>query len=380
MKKRTKINISILTPLFALLVLGGTYWYNKSSTPDEDNRATIAQSDTSLYKFIITHLMDKSGGIYTNLRSDLPKEPHLAKNHDMLLESTGLLLEYALLTNRRYLFDQQLHFITQHLQAAGGLLRWKYDGPRGEKAKTNASLDDLRVIRNLLNAHDKWGDESYQTYALLLGDALLKANRQGDLLVDYYDIPSKYRANQVTISYLDVPTMKRLAAFNPEWLAVKQASEALLTKAQMPSGLYMKTHDLKSNQWVPGEGKYNAIDSLIAAYHAAEAGISITPTINWLQQTWAKDRQLYAHYSEKGHSADQVESPAAYAIAARLAHKVNLHELEAELTARMQQFAVQDPNSEYVGGYVDLPTLQCYSFDNLQALLVQAERNASHEK
>ncbi|WP_442602966.1 glycosyl hydrolase family 8 [Paenibacillus sp. KN14-4R] len=380
MKNKMKINISLFVPLMALLVMGGFYWYYSSSSPDEDNKITIAQGDSPLFRFIVTHLMDKSGGIYTNLRTDLPKVEHVASNHAMLLESNGLLMQYALHTGRRDLFDGQLRFITKHMQGSDGLLRWKYEGPHGEKAKTNASLDDLRVIRCLLDAHDKWGEASYQTYALLLGDALLKANRQKDLLVDYYDMTTKQQANQVTVSYLDVQTMKRLMAFNSNWAPIYEATLSLLTKAQLSSGLFMKTFDLKSNQWMLCEGKFNTIDSLISAIHAMEAGLPTSRTIDWLQMTWARDGRLFAYYDTSGNKLDQIESPAVYALAARLVHKAGLHQLEDQLVQRMQQFAVQDSSSQYVGGYVDLASLQCYSFDNLQALLMEAERNSIHEK
>lgn len=332
----------------------------------------VRSDDSPLYVFIFRHLLDDEGGVYTNLRTDLPKEPDTARNHDQLSESTGLLMEYALKRGNKDLFDHQVHFLSKHLLVSKKWIRWMIREDR-KGPPVNASIDDLRIVQTLLQAGRKWGDSEYTEIGMSVADGLIQGNASGSYLADYYNWEDKRKGNKLTSSYLNLKAMRVLAEQKPaEWQKIYESSRLLLQEAQLPSGLYRKTYNLDSKEWVPDDQGHNLIDSLLAALHASEDGLSVQPTLHFLHQVWRQDGVLYGAYKEDGQALTANESPAVYAIAIRL---LGLHQdpLADELKTRLGQLSVQDSNSPYFGGFVDTSTLACYSFDQLQALLTEGE-------
>ncbi|WP_309557639.1 hypothetical protein [Paenibacillus larvae] len=237
----------------------------------------------------------------------------------------------------------------------------------------NASIDDLRIAHALIQAGQKWGNPEYKKLGMSVAEGLIQGNASGPYLADYYNWEDKKKGDKLTSSYLDLKAMRLLAEEKPaDWKKVYESSRTLLQEAQLPSGLYRKTYKLDSKQWLPDGQGYNLIDSLLAALHASEDGLSVEPTLSFLQKAWNKDGVLYGTYKEDGQTLTENESPAVYAIAVRLL-RLQQDPLAEELKKRMGQLSVQDSNSPYYGGFLDTNTLECYSFDQLQALLVERE-------
>ncbi|AVF27840.1 endo-1,4-D-glucanase [Paenibacillus larvae subsp. larvae] len=328
--------------------------------------------DSPLYSFVSRHLMSDDGGVYTNLRTDLPKQPDTARNHDQLSESTGLLMEYALLSQKKDLFDHQVYFLDKNLVSSKKWVKWMV-GDEKKGPPVNASIDDLRIAHALIQAGQKWGNPEYKKLGMSVAEGLIQGNASGPYLADYYNWEDKKKGDKFTSSYLDLKAMRLLAEEKPaDWKKVYESSRTLLQEAQLPSGLYRKTYKLDSKQWLPDGQGYNLIDSLLAALHASEDGLSVEPTLSFLHKAWNKDGVLYGTYKEDGQTLTENESPAVYAIAVRLL-RLQQDPLAEELKKRMGQLSVQDSNSPYYGGFLDTNTLECYSFDQLQALLVERE-------
>ncbi|MCD1259785.1 hypothetical protein B5M42_013165 [Paenibacillus athensensis] len=344
--------------------------------PTEAEPADVARAgDSPLYTFVRTHFLAGDGGVYTNLRDDLPLQPHVANNHQMLSESTGLLLLYSLRTDRQALFDQQAGFVRERLDAGSGRIRWVID-PQGriDEVTANATVDDLRIVRALREGADHWQEQADGKLAAAIARQLEASVRDGEYLSDFYNWDNGANADTLTASYLDLYTLRMLGEASPLWQQVYARSRQLLQGAALSSGLFEKQFSLTTKQWMQAD-KLNAIDSLYTALHLAEVQGETTTTLAFLRKTWNEHGKLFNDYTRDGQPASELESPAAYALAYRLIKLAAPGDgLADSLYARMTQLAVLDPASPYYGGYVDPAKQEGYSFDQLQGLLAEAEK------
>ncbi|TFE31685.1 glycosyl hydrolase family 8 [Cohnella luojiensis] len=328
-----------------------------------------------LFRVFYKSFMDDSGGIYTNLRNDVPKVSGTATGHQMLSESTGLMMLYALRNGDQMLFDQQFSFLNKHLITKTGLVRWMVDlEDDSHDVSSNASIDDLRIIWALREADRMWGQEKGRLYskkAEKISVALQKHNVTGGILTDYFDWKSEQPADSVTSSYLDLKTIWDLAENDEDWKPVYESSLQILKEAALSNGLYKKTYKWKTGDWEPIESVH-LVDTLYCAYHLAEVGKDVSPTIRLIETRMEAEGKLHGRLHPDGTSAGDLESPAVYALAIRLLDIVNpKHPIIEKLKQRLQDMAVSDSNSMYQGAFVHLPDLEGYSFDQLQSLLVE---------
>lgn len=369
---KTKSAVIRFLVVFLVLIVAWIVLFQLQSSP----RYIPPPDSTRLFQAFHRHFVDSTGGVYTNLRNDLPLSPGMAANHQMLSESTGLLMLYALKTDDRALFDLQYRFLNQYLLAPNGLVRWIADPADSSfQAHANASIDDLRIVSALDQAERKWGTDGKSLYgktSARIASALLEYQTgSGGLLADYFDWHSNRQAETVTVSYLDLQTMERLALRDSRWKPVADSSRALLQNAALPNGLFRKTYRINTNDWEPLK-EVHLVDTLYSAYHLAQAGADVAPTADFISGQFARHGKLYGIYNPDGSPAKDVESPAVYALAIRLLDLANSRRPTAELLRkRLDDMAVSDPASPYFGAYVQLPGPEGYSFDHLQALLAE---------
>jgi hypothetical protein len=190
-------------------------------------------------------------------------------------------------------------------------------------------------------------------------------------LTDYYDWRTGEPSDTVTISYLDLRTLALLAETDERWKAVLATSRNLLQQGSLPNGLFRKTYDLKNGTWDEPRDVH-LVDTLYCAYHMAEAGMDVQSTVSFIVGQMKEKGRLYGRFLPNGQALGEVESPAVYAMAVRFLEKANGNpDTVRSLRKRLAELAVSDPASPYFGGYIQLPSLEGYSFDHLQALLAE---------
>jgi hypothetical protein len=348
--------------------------YKASFSTNVQSAYVLKGDESPLLRFIVQHLLDSSGGVYTNLRSDLPSIENMASGHQMLSESTGLFMLAAVKQNRPDLFNRQYSFLTQHLLKDGGI-RWVVDRETRNVANSNATVDDLLIIRSLLLAAERWNQQEYAEKAEQIADSLLQGARSGSILADFYDLKTHTKAETVTASYLDLYTLKLLAERSGQWESLYNNAKHMLDSSSLGNGLYYKTFDLTSRTWQK-QNEFNSIDFLYTALHSAEDHGDVQPTIDFIKRQWKKNNKLGNSYSITGQEISHDESPAVYSLAYRLLLQTGQEELLADdLYQRMMRLSIEDSASVYYGGFVDLNTKEAFSFDHLQALLAETERN-----
>lgn len=338
------------------------------------SRYELKGDDSPTLAFLVTHMTDDSGGVYTNLRSDHDLQLNVANNHQILSESVGLLMEYAVRSGNELLFQTQFYFLRNFLITDERFIRWVYD-PDGilDNVHTNATIDDLKIIHALLKAAELWGTSEYERTADQLAEALKQY-----VLLEHYELPDFYDwlhrspADTITSSYLDLPALSMLAERDSAWKEVNRRAEQLLYEAALPNGLFWKTYRIDKNEWLE-QDHFNMIDVLYAALHLEKAGHNAEATRSFLERVWERDGKLYAAYDQNEQVVDDIVSPAVYALAYRLLHRGDTRLLAGQVYDELAQLAIRDDQSPYYGGFVEITTLEAYSFDHLQVLLSELE-------
>lgn len=376
MKKNIKI---IFVCLFIIIIIYLIYFKinNKFNLEDFKDDKELKQFDNSYIKeeklcleFTINELSSNSGGIYTNYL-DTNEVVKNATGHEILSESIGLAMLYFIEKDNKQQFDIQYKYMINNMFNKVGLLKWRIRENNHNIGQTSASIDDLRVIRALALAYNKWKDENYIKDAFLISENMLKYNITDNNLNNYYDVDMKAKSNEIDLAYVDLYTINNLSKNKNEWKIILNNSVNIINKGfiseELP--LYYKTYNI-GNEKFNNQSKLNMIDSLLVILHLSEVDMVKKSSVDWIKRQFEQYGVVYSEYNIKtGKPSSKEESTAVYAIIARIAKEINDEELYKKAIERMILFQVKDKDNEIFGSFGDENTLKVYSFDNLQALL-----------
>ncbi|MGG5462620.1 glycosyl hydrolase family 8 [Clostridium sp. B9] len=330
-------------------------WQNNYNPPEEEK----------LLSFIETDLSKSGYGIYTNYL-DESSEGDITKGHSVLSESEGIMMLYAVNANKKELFDE--HFdIVKEMRLKNGLISWRKDG--NINSPSSATIDELRIIKALLLANNRWGKFYYKFYAINIANSLLKHAEENGSLVDYIDEYGKGKTT--TLCYLDLPTMKVLGQLDNKWNSIYDKSNEIIE-----NGRVSKTIPLYRKMFYQDTQKYDdnknvdLLLSTIVILNRVEAGENEEASIKWIKEKFKKDGFLVATYDENsGEPTSTVESPSIYANVALIANYIDDKKLFDEAINKLKYYQIKDKKSVLYGSFGDTKTESVFSFDNLNALL-----------
>ncbi|WIF93966.1 glycosyl hydrolase family 8 [Caminicella sporogenes] len=328
------------------------------------------EEEKNCLKFIKEKMSSKSGGIYTNYLENKRIEK-VASGHEILSESEGLIMLYYVRTRDKDEFDKHFDIVKNKMLNKTGLVKWRIKEDNYNLAYSNATIDDLRIIRSLIYAYDIWKDKRYYKTLKKISEALLKFNVYKNCLNNYFDIKHKYKAKEIDISYIDLYTMKLLSNIDRQWDKIYKKGIQVINKGYLSDKLplYKKTYDIEKNKYLDKD-VINSIDVLLVVLHLSEVGLVKKETLEWIKDQMIYGGGIYAEYDIKtGKAINDVECTAIYAIAARIAKIAGDESLYKLLVKKMLSLQVLDKSSPLYGGFGETSTLKVYSFDNLQALL-----------
>jgi hypothetical protein len=335
----------------------GAYYLIAASEPDKEKIYTdfsrYKKERTALEGFIGKHFIH-DGFIRTNLIETEPGA--LASGEDFLSESAGLLMLYYLSRDERQKFAAEVNLLMTRFLNGNRLIKWRIR--RGLNRETvNATVDDLRIVKALMMAAQKWDRKDYQSFAKKLSAQLLKHCVIGNAL-KAYDSPNSPKAPFV---YYDFEAMRLMGEFDEKWRKLAAINmKNILSRRVKGLPLYEDNRFSKDNA-------FPTVENLMIMMHLSEVGIKDPQSIRWLKEQ-LKRKGLFGSYSIAGAPLNSVESPAIYAITAiiaRLNKDEALYYLAAEKLKKMQNMK----NGDYYGGFIDLKRLAAFSFDQLFALL-----------
>lgn len=324
------------------------------------NKAIKGGSDATA-KFINSELMDEEGGIH-RIHGE---NKSMTKESEVLSESQGAMLEYAILSKNQPLFDRILYYIKTNLLSEG-LTAWQRDNNKA--SKVNALIDDFRIYNALTQAQSLWGG-----YETVLDDYKIRFLNYGvknNKFVDFYDTEEKQYASRFTLCYADFKTMDELAKDNTEFQKAYQTSIGIVEKGQISEEfpLYYSWYNYKKERYEKDD--LNTAEAMMTLLHLSEADRLPDNTKNWLKKEMKKDG-VKARYTVKGKVVDGYvyDSTAVYAIIAMIGIEEKDTDLVNQAIKKMEKIRIDDSSSIYNGAFGMEDGTGINAFDQVMPLL-----------
>ncbi len=322
-------------------------------------------------KFITEKLTSASGGVFVNYEESDQDGP---TGHDILSESQGLMMEYAVKVDNRDLFDRYLNFTLEYMLNKNELTGWMISENKDEKYKlstVNSLIDDLRIYDALCAAQEQWG--GYKEQKEQWNNAIIKYNSKKNYLYDFYDSKAEQMANRLTLCFADLKAIKQLGDNEEEKTEIYNNTLKLVTEGYLGDGfpLYYNWYDYEKEEYQKDD--LNMAETLVTLLHLAEVGELKGETLSWLKTT-VTNGGIKARYTIKGEVVKEYnyESTAIYAILVMLAEEVGDTELLTQALARMEKMRINDQGSEFDGSFGMGEGKDIYSYDQCMALLAYA--------
>lgn len=323
-------------------------------------------------EFVLQAMMNEQGGMYTEYPAEESGSGHPA-GKDVLSESQGLLMQYALAADKKELFDRVYRFAKQQMQAEG-LFAWYV--AEGEMAGSNAFLDDLRIYGALLEADKKWG--GYEQDALEVGNALLQKNCSKEGFVSFYDFSSKRMGNEISLCYIDLETITQLTQQGncPEMLQnMQQILQDGYISDEFP--FYYGSYSYESGRY--SQESLNMAEAMYTLYHLSKTGDLKESSENWILEQ-LRNGGIMARYTVDGEIVKDYgyESTGIYALAVLIGLNCKNEEMVTKALSRMEEIRIFDRSSFYNGAFGNIDGTGIYSFDQCVSLLAYQALDGSY--
>lgn len=364
--KRAKVKGGILVLWFCMLMIGCIGCKEKEYEPEITEFAPYAAYETDgekgeqeklCYEFLTSRMMEH-GGIFTEFL-ETNHEKELAGGHEVLAESEGLMLRYAVQTGDRELYEEVREYILGVL-AQENYLSYRAD-QQGTPMEVNACVDDLRIIRGFYEGGDKG-------LAIRFAQQLKETNFKEGLLVDFYSAKEKKSGSEMTLCYGDLAAMEYLAKENDEWKELQENTEKVLLKGYLGDSFpfFQRRYQVEKKEYSSDE--IFMVEALLTAYHLAEVGKCPQATVDWLENA-LEQGAVYGTYTVDGEPLEEMESTAVYALCALIGRQTGNKNVAVRALGKLLGFQVMEEDSPVYGAFANAATLSAHSFDNLTALL-----------
>lgn len=314
-----------------------------------------------LHRFIIAQLTGDNG-IYTNYQ-DTEQQELVATGHEILSESMGLAMRYYTRTGQESQFEQAWKLTERQFNMESGF-SYRFSPKHNKLYTVNAAVDDLRIIRALYEAADRFEQNNYREQAERLGKRFLNYNSKEDRLFDFYDDYYKMTNSFITLCYIDLRTLQLIA---DETALIENMLQLVQNGYLSDEFPFYETRYLYEEAAYQSED-INTVESLLTILSLVEVGKQQARSIDYIK-TQVEQGTLYGRYSRDGKPLTDIQSTAIYAITAIIGSELRDEKLYRDSIERMEQFQVLEQDSELYGAYGDIASRQAYSFDNLHALL-----------
>ncbi len=323
--------------------------------------------------FIERELVNEDGGIMTGY---LPEKGVPLKNTDVLSESQGLVMEYAVGIRDKALFDKCFNYVNGKMRK-DPLIAWVVTekGP----ARVNSSVDDLRIYRVLRKAESIWG--GYSQMLDNLERALRRYNTQDHRLVNQYDFKYRKKSDKLKLGFADFEALKLLGDSNPLWEQVCQNSLTTVENGYISGSfpVYYSEYDYSGKNYIQGD--INMAEGMVTIVHLAKINKLRPETLKWLRRAIDGDG-IFARYKTDGtvSPVGRYESTAIYGLACMAAKYAGDTELAEKALARMEAMQISRPGQKIDGAFGNSDGTGIYSFDQCIGLLAYGTVEGSEEK
>ena len=338
-----------------------------TSTVYEDDNAplpatyNLTQRKEAAISYVEEHLTQPNGHINTY---EPLREQTIQGANDTNSEAISYSLQIAAQANNQEIFDRQLDYLENYLQHPRGFLMWRVEEDyqaRGE-GRNNAHDADLRVIRALYIAHDRWGEERYLRLIDEIATGLeLVAITPDNRLAAYGGMSgdTPWMADESYLAYSDFQALERLAnTRGGAWVEVEENMRQITLDAQLENGLYNSEYWPTSGYGTGIDGGVYSINSLWIMVRFAESNDeelmqSAREGLEFYREQYAQERLIYAAYTSSGEPAVDYEAIWAYALVARAAHALGDDSFGEVMITRMLEYQDTNQQSESYGAFIE---------------------------
>ncbi|MHB8128392.1 MAG: TlpA family protein disulfide reductase [Mobilitalea sp.] len=341
---------------------------NPGNIGSADNLAAMIQyvrnGGASETEKFITKELTAEGGVHVNYMETDGESP---AGFDVLSESQGIMMEYAVLKEDKELFDRYLDYVLQNMLMPNSLAGWMVTKEEGA-AKTNALVDDLRIFKAVYQANQRWG--GYDELVKRWGVNILEYNTSNKHLVDHYDSKAKKKAKRITICFLDLEAIELLNTVeNSNWDLYEQSYQLVeggFISNDFP--LYYSWYDYKEKEYV--KDNLNMAEAMHTLLNLARVGELKDETIAWLEKS-LENGGIKARYTTAGEIVEDYnyESTAIYAMVAMIGEEIGNAKMVTKAVARMESMRVNDSSLKWNGAFTAAEGKDIFSFDQCMALL-----------
>ena len=329
--------------------------------------SSLKEKDDLLDHFLIHDMLIGNSFVTNYKASRNQSKSELATGHDRLSESSGIWLRHLALAGMQKEYDD-FYKKTKQAFFADGQFSYRINAD-GTRSSVNASVDDMRIIRSLVEAQARFHDDKYSKEINTLLKTFTKQSIQDGLLVDFYDTKSKKASDEVSLYYLSIKELGYI--YKKAGLPLKNVEYQyqILKNGYISDKFpfYHKNYQKKKKKYVDGDS-INVIESLLSILYLSEIGEEKEESIQFIRDA-VTTGTLYNAYNEDGVPVDRSQSAASYAIAAMIAREIDDEKLYRQAMNIVSNFQIMDKNSPIYGGIGDQNTLEVYSFNNLMSAL-----------
>ena len=318
-------------------------------------------------QFIGEGLTSQEGGVYVNYYDVENESP---SGYDVLSESQGIMMEYAVIKKDKVLFDRYYTYVKDKMLISDSLAGWMVT----EKgvSKTNSSIDDLRIYRALYDANQLWGgyEEEVNRWEISIYRFNVNSKKQ---LVDYYDFKTKKKAKRFTLCFADLEALYLLKESNSDYLQTYDNAYELILGGFISNEFpfYYSWYDYEKSEYVADE--LNMAEAMYTLLHLARVGELKEETITQLE-FMMESGGIKARYTTEGKVVEgyNYESTAIYALVAMIGQKIGNDNLITKAIARMEFMRVNDVSLSWNGAFSANEGKDIFSFDQCMPLLAYA--------
>lgn len=355
--KRTIINVSkfLLLLVIPFVLLGKT-------------REVILTVPNKTEQFVQGNFINENGTMSTYIHDTPTQGADFVNGREALSETLGLWMEYTVLIENEALFAEAFDILQTYFLEEGGFIYWKLLENGGSEVSTNALVDDLRIVRALLEADVLWGNRSYHRTAADISDYLTKHSIREGRWTDFYDKRYDQISEQLTLSYVEPEALTQMHGRNLLPDNVYQRTMETLTEISDDEVFFPKTYHTKQKVYT-FEEEINMIDQALIALNLAKADVPTEQFHTFLWQEIDENNGIYGKYERKSkRRAVDYESSAVYGFLILYGFEIGDTELINRLYSSMKRMQIQDGN--YKGAYA-FSEGNAHIFDQLVPLLAE---------
>lgn len=321
-------------------------------------------------QFVQQHFINDNGTMATYIHETAQQDADFVKGREALSETLGLWMEYAVLMEDKVMFADAFAVLQTYFLEEEGFIHWKLLENGKSEVSANALVDDLRIIRALLEADALWPHQAYHSTAINISDYLAVHHMTAGIWTDFYDEKYDQPSEKLTLSYVEPEALGQMHGRKMLPADVYNRMMELLIELPKEEVFFPKFYHAQEKTYTFDE-EVNMIDQALVALNLAKADVSTEQFQVFLWQEIEDKRKIYGKYERKSMRADaDYESPAVYGFLILYSLEIRDEALTKRLYNCMK--LLQNRNGKYEGAYA-VAAGNTHIFDQLVPLLAETQ-------